>query len=84
MNLDRIKNIQQEVVMIHRITLHEGKSVEFVPPPQNATNQDKPILGGLRRNLSKCCGEPITTTGGGIRRDICSKCKKTIRENRLC
>lgn len=48
--------------------------------PQKSSMQS---TGGLRRKLSPCCGASVIASGKGIIRDICSKCKKPIRENRL-
>ena len=43
---------------------------------------DQPILGGFRSRPSPCHNAPIILTEGGLRREICSKCHKAIREIR--
>ena len=39
--------------------------------------------GGFRTDLSPCHQAPIEITKGGLRQEICSKCKKPIRESQF-
>ena len=40
----------------------------------------KEITGGFITKLSPCCQAPTEITEGGLRQEICSKCKKPINE----
>lgn len=35
---------------------------------------------GLRVKTSRCCGASVTTSSGGVRREICSRCGATHSE----
>ena len=43
----------------------------------------KEITGGFIAKLSPCCQAPTEITEGGLRQEICSKCREPIREMRF-
>jgi hypothetical protein len=70
--------------MIESSSPFKGMKVKTIRRPiVESPDAGKPFIGGLKRKMSPCCGASIITSGSGIRREICSKCEKPIRENRL-
>jgi hypothetical protein len=71
--------------MIESSSIFKGKKVKKISRPLvQLPGSGKPIMGGLKRKLSPCCGASVITSGGGLKREVCSNCTKPIRENRLC
>ena len=74
------------------ISVLDSKTIEEIPNTEELVKEfskfgEKGILeehkGGFRADLSPCHQAPIEITEGGLRQEICSKCREPIRETRF-